>query len=82
MKKYLSFYFLIAQILAAYGQSKNNIDAFIDSSANELIKNSPIKSIAIGIVKDNKFQMFYYGDIGNGQKPNPTNYYEIISPSS
>ncbi|WP_269223011.1 serine hydrolase domain-containing protein [Flavobacterium sp. IMCC34518] len=79
MKKYIISSIIIFLTSISFGQSKEKSEIFIDSVANQLIKNTEIKSLSIGIVKNNKTQIYYYGDTGNGSKPSNSNYYEIAS---
>jgi CubicO group peptidase (beta-lactamase class C family) len=69
--------FLMALTFASSGQTQ--IETFIDSSANQLLRGSDIKSLSIGVVRNNKVQIYYYGDKGDGAKPNNTSYFEIAS---
>jgi CubicO group peptidase (beta-lactamase class C family) len=77
MRKFIVLGSLLALSFASIGQTK--IETFIDSSANQLLRGSDIKSLSIGVVRNNKIQIYYYGDKGDGTKPNNTSYFEIAS---
>ncbi|NOS92917.1 MAG: beta-lactamase family protein, partial [Cyclobacteriaceae bacterium] len=77
MGKFIVLVFFVTLTFTSNGQTK--LENFIDSSANQILRGSDIKSLSIGVVINNKVQIFYYGDKGDGTKPNNTNYFEIAS---
>jgi CubicO group peptidase (beta-lactamase class C family) len=79
MIKYIFLGFQLLLLLNAFGQTTQDFNKFIDSAVTEVLKKSELESLSIGIVKDGKTQIRYYGDIGNGKKSGSNNYFEIAS---
>lgn len=60
----------------------STIDQYIDSIAKTYLTNVNTASLAIGIIRNNKVNSFFYGETVKGDKnslPNPTSIYEIGS---